>query len=62
MNKEILDKAIEVFGDKILAKKWLTTPLKFFNNDTPMYYAEHHLDGNREVLIVLSRIEEGVYS
>jgi uncharacterized protein (DUF2384 family) len=59
----IRSRAIEVFGGEELAKKWMETPLPILNQQTPQNYAD---SGNtakqREVLMILNRIDFGMFS
>jgi uncharacterized protein (DUF2384 family) len=59
----IWQRAIEVFGNEELARKWLQTPLPILNEYTPEQCA---LSGDsakqREVLVILGRIDYGIFS
>lgn len=60
---ELLAKALDVFGDKGVATRWLVTPLRELGNQTPEAAVS---SGGRsaleQALAVLGRIEYGVYS
>jgi uncharacterized protein (DUF2384 family) len=56
-------RAVEIFGSEDLATKWMRTPLPLLNQSTPEQYAvSQDLAKQREVLIILGRIDYGMYS
>ena len=57
----LYDKAIEVFDDPQLARKWLKEPSWALGEVTPLQYADTEL-GAQEVEDLLGRIEHGVFS
>lgn len=57
----LIEKACEVLEDKETAIRWLNTPKKALNNETPLHYAVTEV-GNNEVIELLGRIEHGVFS
>lgn len=59
--ERLLEKAIDVFGDPINARQWLTHRQPGLGNVIPIEFAATEL-GAREVENLLGRIEYGVYS
>jgi putative toxin-antitoxin system antitoxin component (TIGR02293 family) len=58
----IFENAVDLFeGDRTNALKWLTTPKKAFENQTPLEYSRTEL-GAREVENLMGRLEHGVFS
>jgi putative toxin-antitoxin system antitoxin component (TIGR02293 family) len=58
----IFEEAVDLFeGDSANALKWLTTPKKAFQNQTPLAYSRTEL-GAREVENLMGRLEHGVFS
>lgn len=57
----IFDRATQVFGDPVVARKWMVTPLVAFGRESPIKRADTSL-GAMQVEDVLGRIEHGVYS
>lgn len=57
----LYDRAVEVFGDSELAKKWFKEPAWALGDKTPLEYADTEL-GAQEVEDLLGRIEHGVFS
>lgn len=58
----IFEKAVELFeGDVPSAVKWLTTPKRVLENQTPLHYARTEV-GAREVEYLIGRLEHGVFS
>lgn len=56
-------RAIEVFGDEQLAREWMQTPLPLLDQHTPDQYANSGVqDRQREVLVILGRIDYGLLS
>jgi uncharacterized protein (DUF2384 family) len=56
-------RAIEVFGTEDLAADWMHTPLPILEGCTPEQYAlSQDLAKQREVLIILGRIDYGMFS
>ena len=58
---KLYDKAIDVFEDRNLARKWFKEPARALNGNTPLEYADTEL-GAQEVEDLLGRIEYGVFS
>lgn len=59
---DIYEQAIGLFeGDREGALKWLTTPKKVLDNETPLQYSRTEL-GAREVEKFIGRLEHGVFS
>jgi putative toxin-antitoxin system antitoxin component (TIGR02293 family) len=58
----IFEQAVELFeGDRSGALKWLTTPKRALENETPLAYSRTEL-GAREVEDLIGRLEHGVFS
>ena len=57
----LYDKAVEVFEDPQLARKWLKEPSWALGDVTPLQYADTEL-GTQEVEDLLGRIEHGVFT
>jgi uncharacterized protein (DUF2384 family) len=56
-------RALEVFGNQEKAQHWMQTVLPILGGSTPEQYAVSQSEQKqREVLIVLGRIEYGIYS
>ncbi len=59
----IWSRAIEVFGGEELAKKWVETPLPILDHQTPRHCADSgDAAKQREVLMILNRIDFGMFS
>jgi putative toxin-antitoxin system antitoxin component (TIGR02293 family) len=57
----LYDKAVEVFEDPQMARKWLKEPSWALGDVTPLRYADTEL-GAQEVEDLLGRIEHGVFT
>jgi putative toxin-antitoxin system antitoxin component (TIGR02293 family) len=58
----VFEQAIDLFeGDHTDALKWLTTPKKALENETPLAYSRTEL-GAREVESLIGQLEHGVFS
>ena len=58
----VFEKAVDLFeGDRAAALKWLTSPKKALENETPLLYSRTEL-GAREVENLIGRLEHGVFS
>ncbi|SRR6266700_3228572 len=58
----VFEQAVDLFeGSQSDALKWLTTPKKALENQTPLSYARTEL-GAREIANLIGRLEHGVYS
>ncbi len=57
----LFDKAIEVFKDSDMARKWLKEPSWALGDLAPLHYADTEL-GAKEVEDLLGRIEHGVFT
>jgi uncharacterized protein (DUF2384 family) len=56
-------RAVEIFGKDELAAEWLRTPLPILDGCTPEQYAlSEDIAKRREVLIILGRIDYGMFS
>jgi len=55
----VLDRAIEVIGDKGEAMRWLGTPVRALGYATPISLL-HDLKGRKSVIATLARLEHGV--
>src|SRR5579871_816575 len=55
----VIDRAIEVIGDKAEALRWLGTPLRALDYTTPISHLADRR-GEAEVLAVLDKLEHGV--
>jgi putative toxin-antitoxin system antitoxin component (TIGR02293 family) len=59
---KVFEQAVELFeGDRAGALKWLSTPKKALENETPLAYSRTEL-GAREVENLMGRLEHGVFS
>ncbi len=59
----IRSRAVVVFGGGELSKKWMETPLPILNQQTPQTYADSgDAAKQREVLMILNRIDFGMFS
>ena len=58
----VFENTVDLFeGDSTNALKWLTTPKKAFENQTPLAYSRTEL-GAREVENLMGRLEHGIFS
>jgi putative toxin-antitoxin system antitoxin component (TIGR02293 family) len=58
----VFEQAVDLFeGDGTSALKWLTTPKKVLESQTPLAYSRTEL-GAREVQNLMGRLEHGVFS
>ena len=57
----IYDRAVEVFGDKNMGRKWLKDPAWALGDRPPLIFAETEL-GAQEVDDLLGRIENGIFT
>lgn len=57
----LFDKAVNVFGEEELARKWLKEPAWALGDVAPIEYARTEL-GAHEVESLLGRIEDGVFT
>jgi len=57
----LYDRAVEVFGDKKMGRKWLKEPAWALGDVPPLEFAETEL-GAQEVDDLLGRIEHGVFT
>lgn len=58
----VFEQAVDLFeGDRAGALKWLTSPKKALQNETPLAYSRTEL-GAREVENLIGRLEHGVFS
>jgi len=57
----LYDRALEVFNDRELARKWLREPVWALGDIPPLVYAETEL-GAQEVHDLLGRLEHGVFT
>src|SRR3954454_3740793 len=58
----VFSQAMELFeGESVAALKWLTTPRRAFEHQTPLNYARTEI-GAREVENLIGRMEDGVFS
>jgi len=54
--------AIQLFeGNKTSAEEWLNSPKSMFNSSTPLKHA-NTIDGAKDVLMLIGRLEHGVFS
>ncbi|MBW1801385.1 MAG: DUF2384 domain-containing protein [Deltaproteobacteria bacterium] len=58
---KLYDKAIEVFEDRNIARKWFKDPVRALGGKTPLEFADTEL-GAQEVEALLGRIEHGIFS
>jgi putative toxin-antitoxin system antitoxin component (TIGR02293 family) len=58
---KIYDRAVEVFGDEEMGRRWLKEPAWALGDRTPLEFAETEL-GAQEVDDLLGRIEHGVFT
>ena len=57
----LYDRALEVFNDREMARKWLREPAWALGDIPPLAYAETEL-GAQEVYDLLGRLEHGVFT
>ncbi|HUK48653.1 MAG TPA: antitoxin Xre/MbcA/ParS toxin-binding domain-containing protein [Terriglobales bacterium] len=58
----VFEHAVELFeGDRAGALRWLTTPKKALDNETPLTYSRTEV-GAREVENLIGRLEHGVFA
>lgn len=57
----LFDRAVEVFGDKKMSRKWLKEPVWALGDVPPLEFAETEL-GAQEVDDLLGRIEHGIFT
>lgn len=57
----LYDRAVEVFGDKKMSRKWLKEPAWALGDVPPLEFAETEL-GAQEVDDLLGRIEHGIFT
>jgi uncharacterized protein (DUF2384 family) len=59
----VWSRAVEVLGSVELAGKWMETPLPVLDLQTPRQYADSgDAQKQREVLMILTRIDYGMFS
>jgi len=58
--KRVLERAIDVFGNRELAEEWLCRPCRYFNSESPSAIVADPA-GLQTVEAYLQRIEYGVY-
>lgn len=59
----IWSRAVEVFGGEELARKWMDTSLPILDQQSPRSYADSKdASKQREVLMILNRIDFGMFS
>jgi putative toxin-antitoxin system antitoxin component (TIGR02293 family) len=62
-SEAIWRRAVEVFGNDELARKWMQTPLPILGQSTPEQYSSSgDAEKQREVLAILGRIDYGMFS
>jgi uncharacterized protein (DUF2384 family) len=63
-SREIIwSRAVEIFGGDELARKWMETSLPILGQQTPQQYADSgDAAKQREVLMILTRIDYGMFS
>jgi uncharacterized protein (DUF2384 family) len=62
-SEAIWSRAVEVFGNEDLARKWMDTPLPILGQSTPQQYsASSEPENQREILTILGRIDYGIFS
>jgi len=63
-SREIVwSRAVEIFGGDQLARKWMETSLPVLDGQTPQQYADSgDAEKQREVLMILTRIDYGMFS
>jgi putative toxin-antitoxin system antitoxin component (TIGR02293 family) len=55
----VIDRAVEVIGDREEAMRWLGTPVRALGYATPIAVMSK-AEGKMQVIIALSRLEHGV--
>jgi uncharacterized protein (DUF2384 family) len=59
----VWSRAVEVFGGEELARKWMETSLPILGRQTPRQCADSgDAEKQREVLMILTRIDYGMFS
>lgn len=62
-SEAIWKRAVEVFGNEDLARKWMDTPLPILGQSTPEQYScSGDAAKQREILTILGRIDYGIFS
>ena len=62
-SEAIWKRAVEVFGNEDLARKWMDTPLPILGQSTPQKFSSSgDAAKQREILTVLGRIDYGIFS
>ena len=62
-SEAIWKRAVEVFGNENLARKWMDTPLPILGQATPEQYSSSgDAAKQREILTILGRIDYGMFS
>ncbi len=62
-NLSIWKRAVEVFGNEDMARKWLDTPLLILGESTPEQFSSSgDAAKQREILTILGRIDYGMFS
>jgi hypothetical protein len=59
--KQLVARAVDVFGDEIKASKWLSLPNSELNGDTPLQFAQRHSYEGQTLEYIFIRIEHGIY-
>lgn len=60
--KIVWSRAVEVFGGEELARQWMATPLPILDQHAPGEYAQSgDKDKLREILVILGRIDYGLF-
>lgn len=60
--KRLVDRASDVFGDELVASRWLSTPNRDLKGETPLQAAQAEGYQYRVLEALFVRIEHGVYS
>jgi len=62
-SEAIWKRAVEVFGNEDLARKWMDTPLPILGQSTPEQFSSSgDAPKQREILTILGRIDYGMFS
>lgn len=57
----LLERATDVLGDRALAERWLRTPIAALGSNRPIE-AIQTAEGFERCMVILGRIEHGVFS
>jgi uncharacterized protein (DUF2384 family) len=59
--QQLVERAVDVFGDEVKASSWLSLPTPDFNGMTPLQVAQENGYDLAALEPVFTRIEHGIY-